>query len=103
MKAKKLQTIDWDGKILRTHRHQWAGWQYAHTVGQATLCADGKQVYLGTTYDVVRGAINVDQILEPHNHRVLPNGTIATKCIDGHEEITSAGNAYYEVLYVDRR
>lgn len=105
----KIVTMDYDGRILRRHRSAWAAWEYAirpknliNHHSQAYY--NGKLLRQGTTADIVRGKIKIEQLPNGHNHRVLPDGSVATKCVDGHEEITRLNDdgqilGHYELLY----
>ena len=106
---KQIMTVDDNGDILRRHRTAWAAWEYANrscnrAKHNSRALVNGKLLKLGTTADIVRGRIRMNQLVDGNNHELRPDGTVATTCIDGHKEITGLNKegqilGYYEVLY----
>ena len=108
----KYESYNQYGELIRTHRTAYAAVTEAnkpkHDGGYACILADDgtrTRIHQGTTEDIVRGKVDISRLIEGSNHRLLPDGTVATKCVDGHEKITRISDdgrcwGYYNVLYV---
>jgi len=106
----KIVTVDFRGNVIRKHRTAWAAYEYAN-LSHIKKAYDARALYndqlikKGTTADIVRGKLDINRLIAPHNHELMPDGTVKTLCVDGHWESTYKNKegkilSYYDVLYV---
>ncbi len=101
----KIETRDLDGKVIRRHRTAWAAWEFCQKKNNRIPYCNDWIIRHSTTADIVWGNLSIAQVIEPHNHRQLKNGSIVTRCDDGPDEYTRINDKgqideWYFVLHI---